>query len=284
MTRYTLLLAFVLMATLVTAGIVLARPHGKHKTWAVYYTDRLPFSRFAGYDILAFDSDHYPDFTARRHGQVILGYLSMAEAETYRPYYPEVEKLGVIMEKSDLWKQHMVIDIRKPAWRAYFIHTLVPQVLAKGFDGIMLDTIDTALYLEEEHPESFKGMRDAAIQFIVELRQTYPDTMLMLNRGFPILRDVAPYIDYLLAESIRVQYDFGEKSSRYFPQSDYEGIVADIKAARQINPHLQVVTLDYWETTGTNAAAARNIYREQREHGFIPYVTSADLMHQHPEP
>lgn len=286
LTKTTLILSVVLLTFTIAAGILLARPAmGKNTTWAVYYTDKLPFSRFTGYDIIAFDSDSYPAFKEqRRKDQIILGYLSTTEAETYRDYYDTIKSMNIFMRPSDLWDEHMVLDIRKAEWRKYFINTLVPRVLDKDFDGIMLDTIDTVLYLEEEHPEEFKGMREAAIQFIIELRQAYPNTKLMLNRGFPILQEVAPYIDYLLAESIRVEYNFDNNTAKYFPQEYYENVVGEIQAARAKNPKLQVVTLDYWDMSGQAASARRNIYSEQRSHGFIPYVTTVDLMEQHPEP
>lgn len=286
LTKTTLILSVVMLTLTIIAGMLLARPaEGKNQTWAVYYTDKLPFSRFVGYDIIAFDSDSYPAFREqRRPGQVILGYLSTTEGETYRDYYETIKGMDIFMRPSDLWDQHMVLDIRKPKWRKYFVNTLVPRVLAKGFDGIMLDTIDTVLYLEEEHPKEFKGMKEAAIQLIIEIRQAHPETKLMLNRGFPILQEVAPYVDYLLAESIRVEYDFDKHTAKYFPQSYYESVVAEIQAARAKNPKMQVVTLDYWDMSGQAAAARRNIYSEQRSHGFIPYVTTVDLMDQHNEP
>ncbi|MBM3617753.1 MAG: endo alpha-1,4 polygalactosaminidase, partial [Alphaproteobacteria bacterium] len=240
LSKTTLILSVVLMSFAIIAGVVLARPAtGKNATWAVYYTDKLPYSRFVGYDIVAFDSDSYPAFKdQRRKDQIILGYLSTTEAETYRDYYDTIKGMNLFVGKSDLWDGHMILDIRKPEWRKYFINTLVPQVLNKGFDGIMLDTIDTVLYMEEEHPKEFKGMKEAAIQFIIELRQAYPNTKLMLNRGFPILQEVAPYVDYLLAESIRVEYNFDNNTAKYFPQDYYENVVAEIQAARAKNPKL----------------------------------------------
>lgn len=254
------------------------------KSWVVYYNDEIPYQRFIGYDIIAFDSDSYPNFSQRRPGQVILGYLSTSEAETYRDYYGQIEKLGVLLGSSELWKEHRIIDIRKSEWRKYFINKLVPDVLKKGFDGIMLDTIDSAIYLEEENPKKYKGMKAAALQFMIELRQTYPHIKLMLNRGFEIAEQAAPYLDYILAESIRVEHDFDNNTDMLFPKSTYNEYVRILHAAQRKNPKLEVVTLDYWKMKSVYARKIRLIYEEQRKNGFIPYVSTPDLMKFHPEP
>lgn len=252
--------------------------------WVVYYDGSLPFEDFLDYDVIAFDTDYYPAFEEkRREGQVILGYLSTTEGETYRPYYKDIEALDVFIGKSDLWENHLIIDIREKSWRDYFIHTLIPtKIIDQGFDGIMLDTIDTVLYLEEQYPQKFSGMKQAAVRFIAEMRLAHPKLKLMINRGIQISKWTAPYVDYLLAESVRVDYDFDTHKPGFFPKMVYQEYVEAIKAAQKANPALKVVSLDYWTMSEEDPIKA--IYAEQRSHGFIPYVTTVDLKKHHPEP
>lgn len=267
----------------IIAGVAAYLLHPRLERWTVYYGEAEPFSTFAPYDLVVFDSDRYPDFTARQRGKpIVLGYLSTAEAESYRPYTEAMDTLDVALKAKGEGIPANAIDIRKAAWQEYFVQSLVPYVLEKGFDGIMLDTIDTALYLEERYPDRFPGMREAAIRLVKEVRAEYPHAVLMLNRGFPILDAVAKDVDYLLAESIYVQHDKGRQESRYFPPEVYAEHVAALKAAQAENPALKVVTLDYWKPE--DRAAIRAIYATQRRHGFIPHVTTVDLMHHHREP
>lgn len=279
----SLLTAVFLLGFCVAAGLAAYRMVPQHMRWAVYYGSNLPYADFARYDVLAFDSDAYPDFAEhRREGQVILGYLSTSEAEEYRPYYKDIADMGVFIRPSDQWDAHMVIDIREQAWQDYFVHRLVPQVLAKGFDGIMLDTIDTPLYLEEAHPDALAGMHEAAVRLVKAIRTAHPDIRLMLNRGFPILDEVAGELDYILAESVRVDHRLDDGSSRYFPDEVYAEYVEKLREAQRINPGLQAMTLDYWDMS--DKMQVRRIYAEQRAHGFVPYVTTADLARHHKEP
>ena len=253
--------------------------------WAVYYADELPYADFAEYDIVVFDSDGYPAFAAEKHeGQVVLGYLSTAEAEEYRPYYNDIAALDVFVGPSDLWDGHHFIDIRDVRWREYFVNTLVPQVLAKGFDGIMLDTIDSALALEENDPETFAGMHDAAAALLRALREAHPDALLMLNRGFSLPQETFADVDYVLAESIRVEYDFDAHTSALFADEIYNAYVALLTAAQKAHPHLTVVTLDYWDMGPEGADGVRRLYAEQRSHGFVPYVSTVGLDHLYGEP
>ena len=283
MKRHTLLFAFLLLISCIAAGVGAQWFIARYERWAVYYGAALPYDTFAAYDTLAFDSDAYPDFSDRkREGQIILGYLSTSEAEEYRTYYGDIAAMDVFLQPSEAWDAHTVIDIRKQEWQDYFVNTLVPRVLAKGFDGIMLDTIDTPLYLEAEHPEAFAGMREAAIRLIKAVRAAHPEAKLMLNRGFPILSDIAEDVDYVLAESILVNYNSGDP--RYFPQEIYDEYTAALTNAKKENPDLKVMTLDYWDMAPTGRQEIRRIYARQRSHGFIPYVTTIDLSHHHEEP
>jgi hypothetical protein len=157
-------------------------------------------------------------------------------------------------------------------------------VLAKGFDGIMLDTIDTALWLEEVDPQRFAGMKTAAVQLIKTIHAQHPAALLMLNRGFGVLPDVAQDINYALAESIFLRYMPHEDSSDYFPQTVYDELTSVLKNAQKKNPKLKVVTLDYVPTTNPSTAMVKQVYATQRRNGFVPYVTTYDLGNRHEEP
>lgn len=250
--------------------------------WAVYYSLALPAEAFASYDIVVFDSDHSPDIQPlKAQGKTVLGYLSLGEAETYRDYFTQIKQQKLLLAPNTAWKGHLMIDIRNPAWKDMVLTTLIPQILHKGFNGIMLDTIDSAIELEKTSPKHYAGMKQAAIELIRDIRTTYPHIKIMLNRGLPILPDVAGAIDMLLAESIYASH--AKKSApRLFPASVYDECVTLIHSAQQINPALVVMTLDYWDMS--DIKGVKNIYSTQRAQGFIPYVSTMVLNEIFEEP
>jgi hypothetical protein len=175
-----------------------------------------------------------------------------------------------------------VVDLRKPEWVEHIVQVLIPKVIAKGFDGVMLDTVESPLELEAENPARFGGMTEAAVKTLRTLRARYPDLVIMLNRGFEILPAVARDIDLFLAESLYTDWQPGEKKPRFVPQAEYLHNLKIIKSAMREAPHLKVYTVDYWPET--DRRNIKKIYSTMRAEGFIPYVGSIDLQGIEPEP
>lgn len=239
--------------------------------WAVYYGDALAVENFFPFDLVVFDSEKHPPLRPlRNQKKTLLGYLSLGEAESYRPDFEEIKKRGLLLEENKQWPGHYLIDIRNPEWGKYVIEEKIPEILYKRFDGIMLDTLDTPLSVEKKYP----GMREAAIRLLRAIRMHYPDIKIMLNRGFETLPDSAPSIDMLLAESILADGS-DPKKPKFFDEAIYQSITATIRAAQQVEKNLKIYTLDYWDMKDREGIKA--IKAKQRDNGFIPYVSTPDL-------
>lgn len=254
-----------------------ARPH--YKSWAAYYGEAMPEGGLNGFDVLVLDADRHPDFTqAQRQGSKVLAYISIAEIGAYRAYHNRFttlpnNSLGI----EPRWGSSLV-DVRNPEWQRYIADVLIPGVLAQGFDGIFLDTLDTALELERKNPALFAGSRAAAINLVQTTRNTMPAAkLLMVNRGFDILPQTAPYIDILLAESILV--DARTKPYRLFPPSQHMATVEQIQYVKKNYSSLAVFSLDYLESP--DKTLEQTIVCTQRTHGFVAYVARQDLLSLH---
>ncbi len=251
--------------------------------WVVYYNDKLPAEAFMGYDLVVFDGQHHPPLAPlKEKGKIVLGYLSLGEAENYRPYFKELKKKKLLLAANPHWKGHYYIDIRKAAWREYVVETLIPALLEKGFDGVMFDTIDSPLYTETVDPKRYDGMREAAIQLIEIVRARFPNIKIMLNRGFEILPDVAPDIDMFMAESIYTDWRTGKKTASFVPETTHTYYMDTIRAAQAKAPLLKIYSIDYWPPKDTDGV--KNIYAKQREYGFVPYVSVPNLQNIVAEP
>lgn len=247
------LLAFTLLALIITAVFFL----GRREHWAVYYSNTLPPEAFMAYDLLVFDSDIHPPLAPlKAKGKILLGYLSIGEADTARSYYPQVKRW--LLPKAP----PTVIDVRRPEWKAYIVDTLVPAIVAQGFDGIMIDTADTAIH---------HGMGDNVVVIIKEIRARFPQLRIMLNRGFDIAPQLAGDIDMLLAESISAGWKNNSREAVPVPMEMYANYVAMLKKTKQ-QSRVKIYTLDYWPPG--DEKNIRRIYRLQRRQGFIPYVSA----------
>ena len=238
------------------------------KKWIVYYNDQASFEEFAGYETVVFDSEYHPDL-APFQDQTLLGYISLGEAEKERSYFPEVKAEGILLQENVNWPGSFYVDMRDGQWEKRVVEQLVPQILAEGFQGIFMDTLDNPEELDAKYP----GMRAAAVKLVKAIRTRFPNIKIMMNRGYQLLPEVAPYIDMELGESVYTTYNFETKKHSLSPE--YAIQVELLNRGKAKNPNLEIYTLDYWDPT--DKAGIKKIYQIQRKNGFIPYVSTVDL-------
>ena len=182
--------------------------------WAVYYGADAPSEAFAEYRMVVFDSDRHPDIEpiAARRTQV-LGYLSIGEVHRTRSYFAEVEREGLLVYENPTWPGAFAVDVRDTRWRKRIVDELVPAILARGFQGVFLDTADTAIDLERRDRAKFAGATLATIELIKAIRNRHPQIAIVLNRGYEILPAVEGAIDMVLAEIARHRVGFPEQEA-----------------------------------------------------------------------
>lgn len=251
--------------------------------WAVYYSAAAPADEFLSYDLVVFDADAHPALPPLTdRGVKVLGYVSVGEVASYRRYFKAVRTQGLLLDENPNWSGSFAVDLRDQRWTTRLVSEIVPAILQQGFHGIFIDTLDQPLHLETTSPSKFKGMRNGAVQLIRELRRRYPGMVIMVNRGYQILPEIASSIDIALGESVRTTYDFATKRYRRVSDSDYAWQVQWLRKAKAAAPTLQLFTLDYWDPSDTANIAA--IYAQQRAAGFVPYVATIELNRLIPEP
>ncbi len=211
----------------------------------------------------------------RAPGSILLGYVSFGEVERSRPYFAALEKAGALKAANPNWPDARLADLRHPAWRAAVLDQLVPAILALGYDGIFIDTMDNAEAMERQDPVANKGMVAAGVTLIAAVRARFPRMRIMLNRGYALLPDVAPKIDYLLGEAMASRWNFATKRHELLSDSDWDWQAGRLRAAKARNPALGLMTLDYWDPADTKQVAA--LYARERAAGFSPYVATLAL-------
>lgn len=246
------------------------------KPWVVYYADKEPVEAFESFRLLVLDSETHPPLRPlSERGKVLLGYLSVGEVESHRPWYAKVKRWGILKDENPNWKGSYYVDLRDPRWISLVVEELVPMLLRRGFDGVFLDTLDNPVYLEQAQPQKYKGMTEAAAQLVRAIRRNYPAIPIMMNRAYPLLPRVERDIDFELGESVYADYDFKTKSYKLVDRPLYQEQVKLLKDAQKRRPELRVMTLDYWSPADPDGV--RRIYKEQRANGFDPYVATIDL-------
>jgi polysaccharide biosynthesis protein PelA len=258
------------LAPLVAASASAAFP------WAVDYSGSVSPEELYSFHLVVLDSDNHPQLDLLRgHGRDLLGYLSLGEIESHRAYFEAAKAEGLLPRENPAWPGSFSVDFRDPRWRRRVIQDLVPAILASGFNGVFLDTLDDAAALERADPQKYRGMVAAAANLVRSLRQAFPQIRIMVNRGYDLLPQIAPLIDILLGESVYTTYDAQYKGYVRVPAPQYEQQVRLMREALRWNPRLRICSLDYWNPS--DIREIRHIYHVERANGFAPYVATREL-------
>lgn len=251
--------------------------------WAVCYSDQPAASDLASYDLVVLDAVRHPPLAPIRARQrTVLAYLSLTEMGNAHAAFGDLEAAGVVLDAHPGWSGTHYLDFRRPEWERLVLERLVPDALAAGFTGIFLDTLDDAAFLEAKDPATYAGMQTAAVRLVRSIRRTYPGAVLMVNRGYAVMPEIADAIDIVLGESVLATFDPQTKRYARVTESDVEWQVQQLRRAKTTNPSLKVLTLDYWDPG--DVPGIRDLYHRQRANGFSPYVSTPLLDTLVPEP
>ena len=228
------------------------------------------------HDIAVLDSD-VDAAIIRKFGaaSLLLGYLSLGEAHLGRRYADELQRQGLLLARNPNWPDARFIDVRDPRWARVVVNDLVPAILARGFRGLFIDTLDSSAFLEQRDAVVFAGMTEAAANLVLAIRRAFPRLPIMVNRGYAMLPRIAADIDMVLGESVHSTYDAASRSYVRVSEADVRWQLDRLNDARRIAPSLKLFSLDYWSPS--DPAGIARVYAEARANGLVPYVATIDL-------
>lgn len=169
-------------------------------------------------------------------------------------------------DKNGTWNSWYA-NAADPLWRANRVAEARRLCDEVGFAGIFLDTIETC----DAYPQSRAGM----IQLVTELRAALRDKVIVMNRGFSLLKEstLCSAIDGLMFESFTDSYDWDSKSYIEFAPQDMDATRAvmdrDVTPAKRLYP-LRVLALDYCRADQTDRI--QRAFDRAATFGMVPGV------------
>lgn len=244
-------------------------------TWAVVYGGQVDTSKLKPFGLVVVDADvSHPPVDLKRSGAKILAYLSLGEVHQSRAYFAEVKSAGWLVRENPTWKGSFLVDPHQEGWRRMVVDRLAAEILGRGFDGLFLDTLDTAETLEREDRAKYGGSIQAMGGLVKALRATYPEALLLPNNAFQVLEEIAPTVDGVVAESVFATYDFSARRYVRVAEAARREKVTLLTEIRRRH-RLPVFTIEY---AGPQAGVLRAYaYAASRAAGFVPYVATIDL-------
>jgi uncharacterized protein (TIGR01370 family) len=223
-------------------------------TFAAVLSERADLDALVRYDAVFLDPAPYRPADLdrlRAAGTLALGYVNVGEVEAWRPFADRVDPAWVLGENPD-WEGHRFVDAREAGWREIVVGTAARAVEQRGFDGLFLDMADVAV----AYPETADGV----VALVRELRAAYPDLVLVMNRGFPLLGRLEGVLDGLLVEGVWVRADLASGGTAETPPAERETLLGHLHAFRRAGG--AVFVIDYAQTADQTAAVRAAARRE----------------------
>lgn len=182
------------------------------KNYQVYYGHPTAaiLKDMQNYDLVIIEPLHYTKAQVEQikaRGTKVLGYISVMEVATWNTGLMSKLQSGDFFTRNGQrvhyseWDSYLT-NIASPHFQGLLLTEIQNQVVAKGIDGVFMDTVGD---IDNEHlnnPTVLKQQRDGLVNFLKQARARYGEIAMVQNWGFDTLEtSTAPYVDGIMWES-----------------------------------------------------------------------------------
>jgi cysteinyl-tRNA synthetase len=229
---------------------------------------------------------------AGKTGRKVLAYLSIAEAEDYRPYWekewdgnqdgtPDYGAPEFLLPENPDWQGNYRVRYWYQNWQRLVLDSL-NSIVAQGFDGVYLDIVDAFQFFEYDtakrdwvdnrlNEDTGNTFREDMIQWIRFLashaRQLRSDFLVVPQNGTELLidDDYVNIIDGIGVEDLFTDGDQFQNTDRV--QSTVHNL-DHMKSTEK-----PIVVIEYGQSKGARARSIAGV----REHHFLLLLTDREL-------
>lgn len=180
-----------------------------------------------------------------------------------------------VMGTNPAWNNNLVIDQTQAGWQDFLMKRIIQPLWEKGYRGFFLDTLDSYQLAVHDNVLQKKQIM-AMVQFILQIKQQYPQAKIILNRGFTLLPFLQHHeIDAVVIESL--YHGWNQAKQQYEPtsQADQTKLFQEIDTLNAM--HLPVIIIDYLPPEHSDQASTlANHIKQQR---MTPWITDKSLQH-----
>lgn len=220
--------------------------------------------------------------------RLVISYLSIGEAEDYRPDYFSAEYLSEdapdwLLHENPQWKGNRIIRFCEEGWQKTILgdeagrsvyNSIEPSPLYRlvelGLDGVYLDRVDVYSEVGKSCPDAARRMVSFVRRLAEHARKANPDFMVILQNAEELLqhRDMIASIDAIAKEDLFYGVDHTEKANGAQLVAD---TVANLRLARRAGR--PVFFVDYVK----DRAKIQDSRRRGEAEGFVSYFAPRDL-------
>lgn len=214
--------------------------------------------------------------------RLVLAYLSIGEAESYRSYWRKEwkrQRPAWLLKENPDWEENYSVCFWDPDWQSLICGSAdayLDRILAQGFDGIYLDKCDVTEDLKRHERKAAAGRRDLdgdMVAFVQRLaayaRARRPGFLVVMQNAEPLLErpELRQAIDAAAKEELLYGLDDPEKANN----SD-EVAWSRERLDLMRRDGKPVFVVEYLSNRAKIAEAAERI----RKLGYVLYVSDKD--------
>ena len=260
---FVLLLAFVMFAEVLAPSVPV---EAKIRRWGVFLGAKVRnVKKVKPYNYIVIDAQHYTKEeikALKKGGRKVYSYLSVGTLEKYRPYYKRFKKY--CLKKYNNWNDENWVNVSKKPWQRFICNELVPEIMAKGINGLWVDNTDVFY----EYP---KGKIYYALVYMLKRfrKQNIP---VFINGGDVFVSKLMEKNQHNLIYGIMQEEvltciaDYNRGVFTRQGKEDYEYYTAYIKEARA--HRISIALLEYTK----KPAMRREIIRYCKKHKYSYYI------------
>lgn len=204
----------------------------------------------------------------KRGGRLLLAYLSVGEAENYRPYWQKDWKPGLpawLGPTNPDWGGNYKVRYWDPAWRK-IVADGARQIAAQGFDGLFLDVVDGWEFWLKANPQA----RQAMIDLVLDLRRQHPTLGLVLNGGDGLLD--APELVEAITGVAKEEMFFGLNGDGKITPPQFTRD-CQMRLQRLVDAKKLILSIDYTK----DPRQKRLAYERAQRSGYLEFIGTRGL-------
>ncbi|MEQ1649440.1 MAG: endo alpha-1,4 polygalactosaminidase [Hyphomicrobiaceae bacterium] len=225
--------------------------------------------------------------------RIVISYLSVGEAEDYRPEYfakeyMEEEAPDWLMQENPDWKGNRIIQFCSEGWQKTMLgddkgrslyDSITPspanRLIELGFDGVYLDRVDVYEEIKKQCPDGEAKMVDFVVRLANHTRKSNPHFMVIQQNAEDLLKHprLVKAIDGMGKESLFYGWGGGDasNSAKTNAATSIKWSVDRLNMAK--NAGRAIFVIDYT----SSRANADSAVKRNRELGYVPYIGPKEL-------
>lgn len=239
---------------------------------AFFYGAPVPVQFLSKYEQVVVEAENIIDLAPfQKLGAEVFAYVSLGEAEGWRESTRKLPDT-LFLEKNSPWNSR-VADLTQQPWRDYLLDERISSLWQAGYRGFFLDTLDS-YKLPARTAAQRETQRQALVEIIRAIHVRYPGAKLLLNRGFEVLPEVAPFANGLVAESLFRSWNPISQTYVTVSDADRQWLMERLEQARD-KYRLPVTVIDY--VSPSQPLLAKETAGRIRKLGFAAWVANPAL-------